>query len=1464
MANITANTIFVQGTNYDISPRTEDGSVVLDGEYIVNSKIVKGPTYPENSSNVSIWDSNIRLPWNIIKIPESPNFDSLSIHDAASNYTTVKPEKIVSEKSTLKVLNDNDVSQAMLRTNPRLTGNVKVVIDSNSDIFIDTFKVNDVLANKKYHKVPVSYKDYYGKNLMSIFNKMTSKDFYDIPNKYKELFTVTSKWEDQYVTTYESGCQTNQDKLYSENFSLLSPLYINHVLPDFFVIFRIDNVGEFTFDKLVEKGKQIAVYDFRDGTKLGTYLRTIQKNAEKYNDGIFISTPTSQDPNTYYENCITGISIDKGVITKQYESAQRNTATNDVWNNYYFIQAYGNHRIVHPRLINFEFMFDDNTSKDSQFEVNTYFGVYLYANREVENIHTTIKNGKVIWINDETDDSSNPHVIYDSTALNDNLDDRIIADTSYIAAYSSDDWFQRIYNDTKRSELESKKENVGKNLLYLNAKPIDKKTTKGIHSFLTITLNTKIKAGEHYKFISYPKSTVKNDIVIFEIAFTNAERYKSMQISDMHTTYYSHSYSRGENAGTREIITYRISCYVSKDDTIEKQISNIRKIMLKFDDTPFRVTYTTKDTICICYTGENDMEFQRISSEYASDNNAVGSVDETKLNQYIGRKDITFFGDVNTDEFPINPLDENNTVYDSYRNGAYVPIDFENLGARLSLNAAFIDVNSTTGVKNNITNFQINGESINKTGDLLYGELSAKSNELIYDTGEKDSKGNIIYKPIENVIVNKYKIKTKVLKNGEISDKIVDINLIDSYTGKNIKLVQLCTIEPPEERKDVIKLGLYLPYYINYGRCGFMPICDFDFIIPSYYYDILYKDTKGYICYDSKKMVNTIKTSSNYSKYDTILPIDTSFISNEIYNEGQRYSDISIITPENITWSFSSYPKQDNLTIDGSIIPESNEKYEKLENFTLNTKKDILNGVISISDIIPTIIDDSTNRGSKETIKIYKIEKNTTEFIFNGYKYKMLLNNSNILNENDINNMYIYICKADAFPGSNDWDIFISKQENKILIMQYEQTEETKDKQKQEILNEKKAKIYYLNIQATLNDINYYEKETVINNIKYLANTLYIKSTPIEITENKSYIIHSNNATLYYGYDINDKTFKQNIILKYGGRIELKNISEIKKYMHGNEKISLFEILNNDESIDFPTDSNVLNENNLYSVYIKNGNEKYSDYTNTNIVTISNPINHKENYYTYFYQNKKTNNYLFGNKYNTLPMEKNYGIRRALKVYSEKANYCFDASNIPVEYSFFIYYAFPTNISSFKNNIFYYEGYKVKTTDKNKKELIEPKSYSTLDTGIMIKNFLNSPALLLKNKYHNTITLNNWENIHTSNGKIYFNVTSALTKKISSSDGLSRLFKSLETENGKQIFIDNTILPKIHLSINDTITVYKKEYSGSLYSSTYSNDMIIDKNAKAELILQNNVYYVELTPSDTNKTYYITYTNKLT
>lgn len=1366
-----SNTLFVSE-----NPKLTITGVIPNTEkFIINSNKISEFDATTDASNM--------LPWNIVKISNKTRNISISNDNETDSFT-----KNNTSFTKQKNLSDNSASYALLRTNPKLTGNVKVVIDSNDSIFIDTFKVNDTLAKRKYHKVPVSYNDYYGKNLMSIFNKISSSDFYNIPGKYNELFTVTSNWENQYATIYESGAQINQDKLYSENFSLFAPIYINDILPDFFVIFKVDDTEKNTLADLIKKGKQIATYNFQEGTKLGTYIRNIQKNANLYNDGIFISSPTIKNENntnladSYLKNIITGISIDKGVVAQKYESAQQNPATNDTWNSYYFTNLYREHRLVSPRIINFEFMFDDNTSKTSQFEVNTYFGVYVYVNKEINDIH--ISTTKNYWENLPVSGSSNS-----ITPSKDNID-----------ALSSDNWFERVTDQNElMNALNSKETEVGKNLLYINAKSLDSEYGN-ISSFLTLTLNNKIKAGEQYKFILMPNGIKASNISIYEILFTNASAHEKCQISDVYKNIYSHAF----NTETREITSYRICCYVNETDTIENQILNIKKILLKFDNSPFRITYTTNNTICICCEDASiNPEFQRLSSEYAAEIN--GEIDEDKLTQYIGRKDITFFDNVNVDEFIINPLNIEDPSYGSYEYSAYIPMHYEILGARLSLNINFISTNTTDSAFN-ILNVQLNAQSMVENGDLLYNNLVAKSADL----------------QNKHIGLNKFQIISKKKENGKILNNITSINLISSYTGKNIKLMQLNSNEAFPKKPNVIKLGIYLPYYINYGTCGIMPIYDFNFIFPVVN-DINHQD---FYTINLSTDASTIIVSSTI--------YDDPFIQDTIYNEGQRYSDISVNIPENIKWVSYSH-KNIELKYNGNIYngkPTEESSYPQIE-FDKEKKQYLLNGEISISDIV------AENTSKKEKIKIYKTQKNTLEFVYLGNRYEISLNDTNIISEDDIANMhlYFYICKG--FPDSNIYDIFVSKKENAILIIYYNLANDDTQIIK---LDDGNEKIHYLNIPgATLEDIK-------VTKEKDKEPILSIKKKNLN-NKSKKYLIYSNNYTLYY--DPSSPT-SMKISYKHGFKNDITISDNILDYIPGNDKIEVYEILDKNDKFDNYADKP---EEAKVSTYIKSGELEYSDYSNANILSIKcTNTENNENYFTYFYP-KLDNVITFKNNYNT-NYDNETTIKREIKKYSDLSNFCFedDSSSKPNNYSFDV-----IDSSIFQSPL----SEKIFRNYTKKDSEIKIKEYSARDTGILIKNFYNSPCLLLKNKYQKEIIINTWNEVFVSNKKIYFNVSKSLLSKISNSAGINKLFNSANDKKSKQSFIRATILPKIHLSINDTITIYQKNYNGGMYASTYSEDMTIAKNTKAELIQRNGSYYVELTPTDTAKTYYITYLNKL-
>ena len=136
---------------------------------------------------------------------------------------------------------DYNTSFGILRTNPKLTGNVRVTIDSSDNVWLNSMNANPTLSLSKYKKYSVSGENSYSKDLYNFFLDGTVPNdiifdvgkFTDGENKSVEVFS------DQYDFFYGAGASTLIDRNYTENFSYFQPLWLRDELPEFFVIFKI-------------------------------------------------------------------------------------------------------------------------------------------------------------------------------------------------------------------------------------------------------------------------------------------------------------------------------------------------------------------------------------------------------------------------------------------------------------------------------------------------------------------------------------------------------------------------------------------------------------------------------------------------------------------------------------------------------------------------------------------------------------------------------------------------------------------------------------------------------------------------------------------------------------------------------------------------------------------------------------------------------------------------------------------------------------------------------------------------------------------------------------------------------------------------------------------------------------------------------------------------------------------------
>jgi hypothetical protein len=138
-------------------------------------------------------------------------------------------------------LYDYNSSFGLLRTNPKITGNVKITVDSESGVWLNSMDANSVLSSQRFKKYRVSGENSYAKDLQIFFDNGTVPSevifevgkFTDGENKSVETFSQ------QYDFFYGCGASNLIDRNYPENFKYFQPLWIKDELPEFFVIFKI-------------------------------------------------------------------------------------------------------------------------------------------------------------------------------------------------------------------------------------------------------------------------------------------------------------------------------------------------------------------------------------------------------------------------------------------------------------------------------------------------------------------------------------------------------------------------------------------------------------------------------------------------------------------------------------------------------------------------------------------------------------------------------------------------------------------------------------------------------------------------------------------------------------------------------------------------------------------------------------------------------------------------------------------------------------------------------------------------------------------------------------------------------------------------------------------------------------------------------------------------------------------------
>lgn len=276
-------------------------------------------------------------------------------------------------------------SKPLLRTNPRLTGNIKLVTDSRGEIYLESINANRDLSDSRYKRYGVSPESDYSYDVSRFFND--NKTPYDMVYETKRRasdLSVLESYDLQFEEDYQYGTRFNNSKLYDENFRIFAPIQIDTNIPKTFVIYRVNspkpnvNYGDLGADKqdriksMLANATIIKTFDLSESSKLGKYIRRHVYNEFFQDSQLTVSFEKNEQ--TFFK----GIDLVKGGFSSKGEFIYKDFVATDkplIEANDFITDGFKRNRIVASNILNLEFMFDDEEA--SEYSVSRYFGLFV-------------------------------------------------------------------------------------------------------------------------------------------------------------------------------------------------------------------------------------------------------------------------------------------------------------------------------------------------------------------------------------------------------------------------------------------------------------------------------------------------------------------------------------------------------------------------------------------------------------------------------------------------------------------------------------------------------------------------------------------------------------------------------------------------------------------------------------------------------------------------------------------------------------------------------------------------------------------------------------------------------------------------------------------------------------------------------------------------------------------------------
>lgn len=380
-------------------------------------------------------------------------------------------------------------SFAILRTNVGLTTNVKIMIDSNYNMSLNSIDSNYSLSADRFKKYSFNKNNYYDEIIQKFYKDLPNEISFQI--KYNnDADIMATNFSDQYDELYNYGARNIiENKNYSEEYEYFAPLYIKpNKLPSNFIIFRVDGSGIENIDKdnfkdlILNKFKTVKIFSLGFDTKLGQWL-----NLNFTNNQYFPATPLEIDFRTLEFSKWNGIDYERGGYTSKSSFLEEYfESEKEIYELEKFIfDGYRNNKIIFPNILNLSFLFDDKVSTPDikrRWSLNRYYGFYLDS-MDMETTMSPYNPPKLR--NDVVVLPGN--LLYSPSSINNPFEEEWTENKPFYVEYKGQYFLVKKYSENRGEEIDQVNEvdyinEEYQNVIFFNYKIISDIDLKGLES----------------------------------------------------------------------------------------------------------------------------------------------------------------------------------------------------------------------------------------------------------------------------------------------------------------------------------------------------------------------------------------------------------------------------------------------------------------------------------------------------------------------------------------------------------------------------------------------------------------------------------------------------------------------------------------------------------------------------------------------------------------------------------------------------------------------------------------------------------------------------------------------------------------------------------------------------------------------------------------------------------------------